>query len=51
MHIKRGYIKKDRIKHISPKLFYRHDFEENGDITLHQICSRDNLHTYLQNLT
>ena len=36
-------IKGDRTKHISPKLFYTHDLEENGDITVQQICSKDNL--------
>ena len=41
--IKRGYIKGDRTKHISPKLFYTHNLEENSDITLQQICSKDNL--------
>ena len=41
--IKGGYIKGDRTKHISPKLFYTHDLEENGDITVQQICSKDNL--------
>ena len=41
--IKGGYIKGDRIKHISLKLFYTHNFEENGDITMQQICLKDNL--------
>lgn len=41
--IKGGYIKGDRTKHISPKLFYTHDLEENGDINVQQICSKDNL--------
>ncbi|KAL0540082.1 hypothetical protein IC582_024311 [Cucumis melo] len=35
--IKRGYIKGDRTKHISPKLFYTHNLEENGDISVQQI--------------
>ena len=43
VQIKRGYIKRDRIEHISQKLFYTHDFKENGDITIQQICSKDNL--------
>ena len=38
--IKGGYIKCDR------RFFYTHDPEENDDITLQQICSKDNL-TYL----
>ena len=41
--IKGGYIKGDRTKHISPKLFYTHDLEENGDISVQQISSKDNL--------
>ncbi|KAL4032173.1 hypothetical protein IC575_005238 [Cucumis melo] len=41
--IKGGYIKGDRIKHILPKLFYTHDLEENGDISVQQISSKDNL--------
>ena len=41
--IKGGYIKGDKTKHISPKLFYTHDLEENGDISVQQISSKDNL--------
>ena len=42
--IKGDYIKSDRTKHISPKFFYTHNLEENGDITIQQqICSNDNL--------
>ena len=41
--IKGGYIKGDRTKPISPKLFYIHDLEENGDISVQQISSKDNL--------
>ncbi|KAL0546737.1 hypothetical protein IC582_016650 [Cucumis melo] len=41
--IKGEYIKGDRTKHISPKLFYTHDLEENGDINVQQISSKDNL--------
>ena len=41
--IKGGYIKGDRTKHISPKLFYAHDLEENGDTSIQQISSNDNL--------
>ena len=39
--IKWGYIKGDKTKHISPKLFYTNDLEENGD-TIVQICSENN---------
>ncbi|KAL0537210.1 hypothetical protein IC582_026185 [Cucumis melo] len=35
--IKGGYIKGDRTKHISPKLFYTHDLKENEDISVQQI--------------
>ena len=41
--IKGGYIKVDRTKHISSKIFYTHDLEENEDITVQQICPKDNL--------
>ncbi|KAL0549202.1 hypothetical protein IC582_013683 [Cucumis melo] len=41
--IKGGYIKGDRTKHILPKLFYVHNLEENGDISVQQISSKDNL--------
>ena len=41
--IKGRYIKGDRTKHISPKLFYTHDLKENDDIIVQQICSKDNL--------
>ena len=32
--IKGGYIRGDRTKHISPRLFYTYDLEENDDITV-----------------
>ena len=41
--VKGEYIKEDRTKHISPKLFYTHDLEENGDINVQQIYSKENL--------
>ena len=41
--IKDGYIKGDRIKHISPKFFYTHELQKNGEIDVQQICSSDNL--------
>ena len=40
--IKRGYIKEDKTKHISLELFYTHDLEENGEISVQQICYKDN---------
>ena len=32
-----------KTKHIPQKLFYTHDLEENGDISVQQISSNDNL--------
>ena len=54
--LKGGYIKSDRTKHISPKLFFTHDREKKWDIKVQQICSSDNLiglftkHCQLQHL-
>ena len=44
--LKGGYIKGDRTKHISPKFFYTHELQKNGEINVQQIRSSDNL-TYL----
>ena len=41
--LKKGYIKGDRTKHISPKFFFTHDLQKNGDIDVQQIHSCDNL--------
>jgi hypothetical protein len=41
--IKEGYIKGDRIKHISPKFFSTHDLQKNCLINVYQIISSDNL--------
>ena len=41
--IKGGYIKGDRTKHISPKFFYTHELQKNGEIDVQQISSNDNL--------
>ena len=41
--IKGGYIKGDRTKHISPKFFYTHEIQKNGEIDVQQIQSSDNL--------
>ena len=38
-----GYIKGDRTKHISPKFFYTHELQKNGEIDIQQIRSSDNL--------
>ena len=41
--MKEGYIKGDPTKQISPKLFFMHDLQQNGDIDVQQIHSSDNL--------
>ena len=41
--IKGGYIKEYRTKHISPKFFYTHELQKNGEIDVQQIRSSDNL--------
>ena len=33
--LKRGYIKGDRTKHISQKLFFTQDLQQNGEIEVH----------------
>jgi hypothetical protein len=38
-----GYIKNNYTKHISLKLFYPHELQESGKITILQIKSCDNL--------
>ena len=38
--ITRGYIKGDRIKHISPKFFYTHELQKSGEIDVQQIHSK-----------
>ncbi|KAK9088738.1 hypothetical protein Scep_027820 [Stephania cephalantha] len=35
--------KMDRTKHISPKFFYAHELQKNGEINVKQIRSSDNL--------
>ena len=41
--IKGGYIKGDITKHISPKFFYTHELQKNGEIDIQQMRSSDNL--------
>ena len=41
--IKGGYIKGDRTKHISSKLFYTHELQKSDEINVQQIRSSDNL--------
>ena len=43
VQLKNGYIKGDRKKHISPKLFFTHDLQKKGDINVQSICSTNNL--------
>jgi hypothetical protein len=38
-----GYIKTNYIKYIFPKLFYPHELQECGEISILQIKSCDNL--------
>ena len=41
--LKDGYIKGDRVKHISPKFFFTHDLQKDGIIIVQQIRSSENL--------
>ena len=41
--LKGGFIKGDRTKYISPKLFFTYDRQKNGDIDAQQIRSSDNM--------
>nr|XP_009616259.1 uncharacterized protein LOC104108835 [Nicotiana tomentosiformis] len=41
--LKGGYIEGDRTKHISPKFFFTHDLQKNGEIDAQQVHSSDNL--------
>jgi hypothetical protein len=38
-----GYVKSNVTKHITPKLFYPHGLQVNGEISILQIKSYDNL--------
>jgi hypothetical protein len=38
-----GYTKTNYMKHISPKLFYSHELQEHGEISILQTKSYDNL--------
>ena len=42
VQLKRGYIKGDRTKHISPKFSFTHDLQKNGKINVQQIQSSEN---------
>ena len=41
--LKDGYIKGDRVKHISPKFFFTHDLQKDSIIIVQQIRSSENL--------
>src|SRR5690606_17172200 len=41
-HLKNGYIKGDRTKHIMPKFFFTHDLQKDGEIQVVQVRSSDN---------
>ena len=41
--LKGGFIKGYRTKHISPKLFNKHELQKNGDINVQQIRSSNNM--------
>jgi hypothetical protein len=43
IQLKDGYIKGDRVKHISPKFFFTHDLQKDGIIIVQQIRSSENL--------
>ncbi|CAN4120828.1 unnamed protein product [Withania somnifera] len=47
---KGGFIKGDRTKHISPKLFFTHDLRKKGDINVQQIRSSDNPDLFTKSL-
>ena len=41
--LKKGYIKEDNTKHITPKFFYSHQQQQHQNIEVKQIRSQDNL--------
>ena len=41
--IRGWYIEEDKTKHISPKFFYTHEFQEGRQVNVKQIRSSDNL--------
>jgi hypothetical protein len=43
IQFRKGYIKGDKTKHISPKFFYTHQLQQKGKIDIKQITSGDNL--------
>ena len=51
VQIKRGFIKGDKTKHISPKFFYTHELQEKGEINVQQIRSYNNLADLFKGVT
>ena len=47
--VRGGYIKGDKIKHISSKFFYAHELQENQQVDLNKFSSSIILQTYLPN--
>ena len=45
-----GYIKSDRIKHISPKFFYTHELHERDNVDIQQKQSSEIWQIYSQNV-
>jgi hypothetical protein len=43
IQFRKGHIKGDKTKHISPKFFYTHELQQKGKIDIKQIRSGDNL--------
>ena len=41
--VSEGYIKGDKTKHLTPKLFFTHDLQKEGKVDIQQIQSCDNL--------
>lgn len=41
--VSEGFIKGDRTKHLSPKLFFTYDHQKEGRIDIQQVRSCDNL--------
>ena len=41
-HLKDGYIKGDRTKHILPKFFFTHELQKAGEVQVVQVRSSDN---------
>lgn len=48
--LKRGYIKGDKMKHISPKFIHTREFHKNGHIDVQQIHSSNKVDDLLTKL-